>query len=108
LNASGLFRIPVGGGQEAVILQSLPSALWGGWALAGRKVIYATVPTGQDASPAELRILDLETGKTRTVASLRFPPVQWDGAVGTSPDGRYALVTEVERQGSEIHLQPDR
>jgi Tol biopolymer transport system component len=108
LNANGLFRIPVGGGSEAAILQSLPSGLWGGWALAGRKVIYATVPAGQDAAPAELRVLDLETGKTRTVASLRFPPVQWDGAVGASPDGRYALVTEVERQGSEIHLQPDR
>ena len=53
-------------------------------------------------------MLDLETGKTRTVASLSFPPVQWDGSVGASPDGRYALVTEVERQGSEIHLQPER
>jgi Tol biopolymer transport system component len=106
LNADGLFRIPVGGGPEAVILQSLPSGLWGGWALAGRKVIYATVPAG--AAPAELRTLEVESGKTRTVASLRFPAVQWDGAVGVSPDGRYALVTEVERQGSEIHLQADR
>jgi hypothetical protein len=71
-------------------------------------VIYATLPTGPDAAPAELRMLDLETGKTRAVASLRFPPVQWDGSVGPSPDERYALVSEVERQGSEIHLQPDR
>jgi Tol biopolymer transport system component len=108
LNGNGLFRIPAEGGPETAILPSLPSGLWGGWALSGRKAIYATVPTGQDAAPAELRMLDLETGKARTVASLRFPPVQWDGALGASPDGRYALVTEVERQGSEIHLQPDR
>ena len=25
-----------------------------------------------------------------------------------SPEGRFALVTELERQGSEIHLQPER
>ncbi len=88
LNANGLFRIPVGGGPEAgsetLILQSLPSGLWGGWALAGRKVIYATLPTGPDAAPAELRMLDLETGKTRAVASLRFPLCN-----GTDPWGRH-------------------
>ena len=108
LNASGLFRIPAGGGAEAVILPSLPSGLWGGWALAGGKVVYATLPQGQSSPAGELQTLDLETGKSRTVAKLRFPPVQWDGSVGISPDGRYALVSEVERQGSEIHLQPDR
>jgi hypothetical protein len=48
-----------------------------------------------------------DTGKTRTIASLRFPPVEWDGSVALSPDGRYALVTELKRQGSEIHLQPE-
>lgn len=53
-------------------------------------------------------MLDLETGKTRTIASLRFPPVQWDGSVGLSPNGRYALVAELEWQSSEIHLQPER
>jgi hypothetical protein len=75
---------------------------------AGRKVIHAALPEHNDAVPAELRVLDLETGKTRTIASLRFPPVKWDGSLGLSPDGRYALVTELERQGSEIHLQPER
>ena len=27
---------------------------------------------------------------------------------GVSPDGKYALVAEVERAGSEIHVRPER
>lgn len=101
LSANGLFRIPTAGGSETNVLPSLPSALWGGWALAEGKVIFA-------ALPAELSIFDPLSGKMRTIANLSFPPPQWDGSVAISPDGRYALVTELERQGSEIHLQPDR
>ncbi len=108
LNTSGLYRIPTAGGSESVVLDSLPSSLWGAWALVGSKVIYAAVLGDQGTSPAELRMLDLETGKSRSLTGLRFLPVQWDGALGLSPDGRYALMAEVERQGSEIHLQADR
>ncbi len=98
--SSGLFRIPVAGGEETNVLASLPPALWGGWALTEGRVIFA-------ALPAELKVMDLATAKTRTIGSLTFAPAQWDGSVAISPDGRYALVTELERQGSEIHLQPD-
>ena len=108
LNAGGLFRIPAAGGREALILEDLPAGLWGAWALMGSKVVYATRAGDHGAPPAELRVLDLETAKTRTIATLGFPSVEWDGSLGLSPDGRYALVTEVERQGSEIHLQPER
>jgi Tol biopolymer transport system component len=108
LDAGGLFRTAVEGGEESNVLPSLPSGLWGGWALAGtHKVFYAALPERNQTVPAELRILDLDTGKTRTMGGLSFPPPQWDGSVAISPDGRYALVTELERQGSEIHLQPD-
>jgi Tol biopolymer transport system component len=108
LNANGLFRIAVEGGSEAAVLPTLLSGLWGGWTLAGGKVIYAALRDGDDAVPAELRMLDLKSGGTRPVATLRFPPLQWDASLAVSPDGKYALVTELERQGSEIHLQPDR
>jgi Tol biopolymer transport system component len=108
LDSNGLFRIPVNGGAETTVIASLPSGLWGGWGLAGRTVVYVTLPEAGGTGPAELRAFDLETGKTDTITSLRFPPAQWDGSVGLSPDGHYALVTELERQGSEIHLQPER
>jgi len=80
-------------------LTSLARESWGGWALSGRSILYTD--TG-------LQALDLETGKTRTISPLLFPPAPWDRSMGVSPDGRYALVTELERQGSEIHLLPER
>ncbi len=107
LDTNGLFRRPVAGGGESTVLAALSSGLWGGWGVAGHAVVYATLPERNNAA-GELRIFDMQSGRTRTVSSLRFPPVQWDGSVAVSPDGRYALVTELERQGSEIHLQPEQ
>jgi Tol biopolymer transport system component len=108
LNSAGLFRTPVAGGAESPVLETLPAGDWGGWGLSGRSVIYLT-RTGKEGSYAtELRTFDPETGAARSIANLPFPPVQWDGAIGISADGRNALVTVVERQGSEIHLQAYR
>jgi dipeptidyl aminopeptidase/acylaminoacyl peptidase len=107
LNTGGVFRVPVTGGAESVVLESPPGS-WGSWAVAGSRVIYATLPGDHDAAVAELRMLNPKSGETRTLARLQHPPLQWDGSIAVSPDGRYALVAEVERQGSEIHLQPER
>jgi len=89
------------------VLESPPGS-WGSWALTGSSLIYVTLPGDHGAAAAELRMLDPKTGESRTMARLQHPPLQWDGALAVSPDGRYALVSEVERQGSEIHLQPER
>jgi len=105
--SGGVFRVPAAGGTESRILDS-PAGSWGDWALAGDKVIYASLPGDRAAVSAELRTLDPATGTIQVVCSLAYPPVQWDGSVAVSPDGRYALVAEVRRQGSEIHLQPER
>ncbi len=107
LNSGGLFRVPVAGGAESMVLESPPGS-WGSWALAGSSVIYVTVLGSHGLPPAELRMLDPKSGETRTLAHLQNPPLQWDGSLAVSPDGRYALVSEVARQGSEIHLQPER
>jgi Tol biopolymer transport system component len=104
----GLFRTPVAGGVEESVLADLTAASWGGWALAGDQVIYATIAGDHDAASAELRAFDQKTGKTRVIAPLTYAPVQWDGSVAVSADGHYALVAEVQRQGSEIHLQAER
>ena len=107
-NGDGLYRVPVAGGSEEAVLATLPASLWGGWEVTGGKVVYAAIGGPNDAVPAELRMFEPATGKSRVLGGLRFPPVQWDGSVAVSPDGRYALVGELERQGSEIHLQAER
>jgi Tol biopolymer transport system component len=106
-DADGLFRLPLSGGEETRVVDLLPPSLWGGWGLAGGDVIYLKVP-GAGGAVAELLTLNPSTGQTRRTGGISFPPISWDGALGVSPDGKYALVSEVERAGSEIHLLKDK
>ncbi len=106
-DSGGLYRMPIVGGRETVVLESLPPALWGGWGVTRDAVVYISL-TGNREDPAQVNVLTLATGATRVAATLRHNPVGWDGTLGVSPDGKYALVAEVERAGSEIHLRPER
>ena len=99
--------MPAAGGKEAVVLDSLPRSLWGGWGLAGDSVVYLRLNEDRE-TPAQIEILSPDTGKTRVAGAVRLRPVQFDGALGVSPDGKHALVSEVERAGSEIHPRSER
>jgi Tol biopolymer transport system component len=102
---AGLFRMPVAGGAEETVLDSLPPPMWGAWGLTGDSVVYLSF-TGERESPARVEVL--AAGKSRIAGVLRLRPVTWDGALGVSPDGKWALVAEVERAGSEIHLRGEK
>ncbi len=104
LEGGGLFRMPVEGGEETRIIDTLPPALWGGWGIIKDQIVYLTLTPGS-ANNAQVMVMSLDTRQTRVAATLPFPPVQWDGSLGVSPDGKYALVAETERAGSEIHLR---
>jgi Tol biopolymer transport system component len=101
MDAPGLFRMPATGGDERRIVESLVPAQWGAWGFAPDGIVYLDAPHGRP----NIVTYDPLTGKKRNVAAVTFPPVLWDGSLGVSPDGRYALVSEVERAGSEIHLR---
>lgn len=108
-DTKGLFRSPLAGGEEKCVLASLSAAFWGGWTLEGDRILYFALPEGREnGDPSELRILDPSTGQSSSVTSLKFAPVRWDGALAASPDGRFVLVSLIEREGSEIHLQNEQ
>jgi hypothetical protein len=107
-DANGLFRLSLAGGKETSVLASLPAASWGAWTLVGDKVLYFAPPEGRESDdPFELKMLDPATGQSSSVTRAKFPPVRWDGPLGASPDGGFALVSLIEREGSEIHLQSE-
>lgn len=81
------------------MVDSLPASRWGGWGVTSDAVVHLGL-TGRSTTPA--------SGATRVTAALRHRPAAWDGTLGVSPDGKYAVVAEVERSGSEIHLRPER
>lgn len=109
VDTAGLYRMPSGGGSEVAVLPSFPAVFWGGWTLIGEKVLYFSM-RAQDkpGDPTELKMFDPSSGKAWTVSTTPFPPVRWDGALDASPDGQYALVSLLEREGSEIHLLPEQ
>lgn len=100
----GLWRLPAEGGAEELVNESLPAALWGGWGLAGDSLIYLSAAIKVKAEPAMLVIRDVKGG-ARQVGPTAFPPRNWDGSLGVSPDGRWALVSELERGGSALYLR---
>jgi len=105
----GLYRLRLGGREEQSVIAALPAAFWGRWTVAGDKILYFEPPEGRaDGDPLELRMLDLATGQSSSITRLNYPPVRWDGALAASPDGHFALVSLIEREGSEIHLQSEQ
>ena len=93
----GLWRMPTAGGPESIVFPDLPGMLWGNWAIANETLFYMT--TSQ-----KLESVDLKTGTKRSIATLPFPPARRDTGLGVSSDGRWALVTQVERAGSIIQV----
>lgn len=103
MNAPGVFRLALAGGREEQVLPDLPSSLWGGWALAGDTLFYLSITHDHD-QPAEIWARALSSSETRRIAALRLRPVLWDGSLAVSSDARFALVSEVERAGSQIYI----
>lgn len=96
--------MPVEGGAESLMVESLPASLWGGWGITGDRIFYLSL-TPDAPSKAQLINLPLDTRKPEVVAKLPFSPVLWDGSLGISSTGNRILVAEAERAGSEIRLR---
>jgi Tol biopolymer transport system component len=104
LDAGGLYRMPVEGGVESLLVESLPASLWGGWGVTGDRIFYLKL-TADAPTKAQLISLPLDTRKPEIVARLPFSLVLWDGSLGISSVGNHILVAEAERAGSEIRLR---
>jgi Tol biopolymer transport system component/predicted Ser/Thr protein kinase len=93
---SGLWKVPVAGGEETPVLDQL--AAWGYWGLA-RKGIYF-----YDAGTKAIEFYSFATRKVaRVVTPERGPALAFPG-LGVSPDGRWILYTQVDNSSSNIML----
>jgi Tol biopolymer transport system component/tRNA A-37 threonylcarbamoyl transferase component Bud32 len=96
---TSLWRIPVEGGQETKVLESLSSHLNVAIAKGG---IYF-VPSA--ASSSSIQFLDLSTNRIATVAGFaRNLNLGEVGGLALSPDGKWLLYTKMDDQGSELML----
>lgn len=85
---SGLWRVPVSGGDETMVLQQPAAGYWGYWQVTAQGIFYL------DSShmPAVIRLFDPSSGQTRTFASLRQVPPQYQG-ISVAKNGKLLLMT---------------
>src|SRR5260370_24561348 len=93
--ASGVWRIPRGGGNEEKILDQ-PGQIWYNWVL-GKKVIYF-IRDG-DSRPASVDYFELATHKVVHITTLDKEP-GW--GLSLAPDGKSLLYVEPEFSESNI------
>jgi Tol biopolymer transport system component/DNA-binding winged helix-turn-helix (wHTH) protein len=103
LSATTLWRVPLGGGQAAKVLEGLSTYL--NLAIADKGIYF--VP--QNAAPgSSIQFLDLQTNQIRRIASFEKPVGvgvgDYYGGLAISPDGRWILYTRADQGGAELRL----
>ena len=100
----GLYRIPLGGGTEEVVLPQFAGKLWGNWAPTADGIYYLDYPAQNPSTESTIRFLDLRSKQSRAVFRLPKHPVLWDGGLALSPDGNWLVFGELDYSGSNIQL----
>jgi Tol biopolymer transport system component len=96
-NRGGLWRVPVAGGEEKEVLQSVDGRAW---AVVGQGIYFAQAsPSGRTA----VRFLRFGTGKVTTITSIKRP-IGCTAGFSLSPDERYLLYTQLDQDGSDLML----
>jgi Tol biopolymer transport system component/DNA-binding winged helix-turn-helix (wHTH) protein len=96
----GIWRIPVAGGEEALVLDHHRAGYWLYWAVTEQGIYFATEETRR--RPV-IEFYSFATGKVTLVMQLEKPLGGVRGLT-VSPDGRWILYTQFDQSGSDIML----
>jgi Tol biopolymer transport system component/DNA-binding winged helix-turn-helix (wHTH) protein len=96
--APGLWKKPVEGGEETLVLNQLLSGLWGYWGLTRRGIFF------YDAGTGAIEFYSFATRKISRVATPEQGPYFEYPGFSISPDGRWILYTQVDTSSSNIML----
>ncbi len=97
----GLWRVPVGGGEEVPVIESFRAGFWGYWAVAGNGIYYVDRQEEGTGIRYYLRFRDFG-GRDRQLLAFERRP--FNSGLSVSPDGRYCLYTQVDHSDTDIML----
>ena len=102
-NVAGIWRIPVEGGEETLVLDSHKAGYWSAWTLVEQGIYFVTAE--QLAHPA-IEFFSFTTGRVTEVIALSKPFKPWSDPEGlsVSADGRWILYTQEDRADTDIML----
>jgi hypothetical protein len=94
----GLWKVPVEGGEETLVLEQLAAGLWGYWGLTQDGIYYYNTRT------RAIEFFSFATRKVTKVATPERDPVFYGPGFSVSPDGRWILYAQVDIEASHIML----
>jgi Tol biopolymer transport system component/DNA-binding winged helix-turn-helix (wHTH) protein len=97
----GIWRVPVAGGEESLVLDHHQAGLWRYWALTEKGIYFATA---QILSHPVVEYYSFEDSKIIPVAKLDKPLFKTDPGLAISPDGQLILIVKMDQSGSDIML----
>jgi Tol biopolymer transport system component len=102
-NVAGIWRVPVDGGEETLILDTHKAGYWSAWTVVEQGIYFLTAE--QLARPA-IEFFSFTTGRVTEVTALAKPFRHYTDPEGlsVSPDGRWILCTQPDRQDMDLML----
>ncbi len=91
----GLWKVPVGGGEETLVLEQLGAPDLLSWGLTSEGIYF------YHASTKAIEFFSFATHKTAQIAKLENPP---STGLAVSPDGRWILYAQLDQDTSQIML----
>jgi Tol biopolymer transport system component/DNA-binding winged helix-turn-helix (wHTH) protein len=97
----GIWRVPVAGGEETLVVDHHQAGLWRYWAVTDKGIYFATAET---PSHPLIEFFNFETRKISTIAKLNKPLFKTDPGLAVSPDEKSLLLVQIDQKGSDIML----
>ncbi len=102
-NVAGIWRVPTEGGEETLVTDTQKAGYWSAWTVVEAGIYFLTA---EDLSHPSIEFFSFTTGRVTEVGTLTKPFQYWTNPVGLSlsPDGRWILYTQTDRQDNDIML----
>jgi Tol biopolymer transport system component len=97
-DTSGLWEVPVDGGEERPVLEQPSAGYWGYWGLLKNGIYFF------DPGTKAIELFNFRTRQVTKVATPQKPPVQWAPGLAISPDGRWLLFAQSDQWNAVIML----
>jgi len=99
----GIWRIPIDGGEESLVVNRYKAGYWNYWALVERGIYFATDET---PSPS-IQFFNFATGQLSEIAKLekeKAPLHAAESGLSVSSDGHWIIYTQRNQRRSDIML----